>query len=119
LRENLRDLLKEDSGGVVFTTIQKILVEKGKAPEKFSMRENIVVIADEANISEYNLITGWRRASGTPCPTPRSSGSPAHPSTRRMPTPAPSLASPSPFTVTGDEYAFYEALAQNQSAVEI
>src|SRR5881227_4035238 len=57
--EHLRKLLNVASGGVVFTTIQKFMFEdkSGKAPE-LSKRRNIVVIADEAHRSQYDLIDG-------------------------------------------------------------
>jgi type I restriction enzyme R subunit len=57
-RKDMRELLKVGSGGVVFTTLQKFLVEKGTKPEPLSTRENIVVIADEAHRSQYDLIDG-------------------------------------------------------------
>jgi type I site-specific restriction-modification system R (restriction) subunit len=55
----LRTLLNVASGGVVFTTIQKFMPEEkgGKAPE-LSKRRNIIVIADEAHRSQYDLIDG-------------------------------------------------------------
>jgi type I restriction enzyme R subunit len=60
--EHLRKLLNVVSGGVVFTTIQKFTPEEkgGKAPE-LSNRRNIVVIADEAHRSQYDLIDGLAR----------------------------------------------------------
>src|SRR5437660_1861428 len=60
--EHLRKLLNVASGGVVFTTIQKFMPEAkgGKAPE-ISKRRNIVVIADEAHRSQYDLIDGLAR----------------------------------------------------------
>jgi type I restriction enzyme R subunit len=57
-REHMRELLKVSSGGVVFTTIQKFLVEKGSKPPPISERENVVVIADEAHRSQYDLVDG-------------------------------------------------------------
>lgn len=60
-REQLRDLLKVASGGVVFTTIQKFLPEKGENVPALSDRQNIVVIADEAHRSQYDLIDGLAR----------------------------------------------------------
>ena len=60
-REQLRDLLKVGSGGVVFTTIQKFLPEKGEKLPPVSIRQNIVVIADEAHRSQYDLIDGLAR----------------------------------------------------------
>ncbi len=60
--EHLRKLLNVASGGVVFTTIQKFMPEEkgGKAPE-LSKRRNIIVIADEAHRSQYDLIDGLAR----------------------------------------------------------
>jgi len=60
--ENLRTLLKVASGGVVFTTIQKFSPEtKGERMALLSDRQNIVVIADEAHRSQYDLIDGLAR----------------------------------------------------------
>ncbi len=60
-RESLRELLAVASGGVVFTTIQKFLPEKGEKMPCLSQRRNIVVIADEAHRSQYDLIDGLAR----------------------------------------------------------
>lgn len=61
-REHLRALLKVVSGGVVFTTIQKFMPdEKGDKMPLLSDRRNIVVIADEAHRSQYDLIDGLAR----------------------------------------------------------
>lgn len=60
-REHLRRLLTVASGGVVFTTIQKFLPEKGEAAPALSDRRNVVVIADEAHRSQYDLIDGLAR----------------------------------------------------------
>ena len=61
-RANLRDLLLVASGGVVFTTIQKFMPEeKGDRMACLSDRRNIVVIADEAHRSQYDLIDGLAR----------------------------------------------------------
>ncbi len=60
-RDELRQLLHVASGGVVFTTIQKFLPEKGEAMPCLSQRQNIVVIADEAHRSQYDLIDGLAR----------------------------------------------------------
>ena len=60
--EHLRTLLRVASGGVVFTTIQKFIPEdKGGAMALLSPRRNIVVIADEAHRSQYDLIDGLAR----------------------------------------------------------
>ncbi|MEI7681760.1 MAG: type I restriction endonuclease subunit R [Betaproteobacteria bacterium] len=60
-RDALRELLAVASGGVVFTTIQKFLPEKGERMPALSDRRNIVVIADEAHRSQYDLIDGLAR----------------------------------------------------------
>lgn len=60
-REKLRELLAVASGGVVFTTIQKFLAEKGEKMPCLSERRNIIVIADEAHRSQYDLIDGLAR----------------------------------------------------------
>lgn len=54
-REDLKDLLRVSSGGVVFTTIQKFQPEEGNIYETLSTRENIVVIADEAHRTQYGF----------------------------------------------------------------
>lgn len=54
-RENLKDLLKVASGGIVFTTIQKFQPEEGNVYETLSERTNIVVIADEAHRTQYGF----------------------------------------------------------------
>ncbi|MFN7865862.1 MAG: type I restriction endonuclease subunit R [Planctomyces sp.] len=60
-RDHLRELLKVASGGVIFTTIQKFMPEKGEKMPSLSERRNIVVIADEAHRSQYDLIDGLAR----------------------------------------------------------
>ncbi len=64
-REHLRGLLRVASGGVVFTTIQKFMPpkngESGEQMPALSERRNIIVIADEAHRSQYDLIDGLAR----------------------------------------------------------
>src|SRR5215204_5657753 len=61
-RVDLRQKLTVDTGGVVFTTIQKFLpLEKGDQYPVLSERRNIVVIADEAHRGQYELIDGFAR----------------------------------------------------------
>ena len=61
-RADLRDKLTVESGGVVFTTIQKFFPEeKGDRHPSLSERRNIVVIADEAHRSQYDFIDGYAR----------------------------------------------------------
>jgi type I restriction enzyme R subunit len=61
-RADLREKLRVEAGGVVFTTIQKFLPEeKGDRYPVLSTRRNIVVIADEAHRSQYDFIDGFAR----------------------------------------------------------
>src|SRR3989442_258693 len=61
-RADLRGKLSVASGGVVLTTIEKFLPEeKGDRHPVLSERRNIVVIADEAHRSQYDLIDGLAR----------------------------------------------------------
>jgi type I restriction enzyme R subunit len=61
-RGDLREKLQVESGGVVFTTIQKFFPEeKGDRHPVLSERRNIVVIADEAHRSQYDFIDGFAR----------------------------------------------------------
>ncbi len=61
-RADLRGKLSVESGGVVFTTIQKFFPdEKGDTHPALSQRRNIVVIADEAHRSQYDFIDGFAR----------------------------------------------------------
>jgi type I restriction enzyme R subunit len=61
-REDLQTKLRVQSGGIVFTTIQKFFPEekRGVYP-MLSDRRNIVVIADEAHRSQYDFIDGFAR----------------------------------------------------------
>ena len=61
-REDLRNKLSVESGGVIFTTIQKFFPEeKGDRHPVLSDRRNIVVIADEAHRSQYDFLDGFAR----------------------------------------------------------
>jgi len=72
-RADLRDKLRTEGGGVIFTTIQKFFPEPGgdlPAPGEarqtgqhsiLSDRRNIVVLADEAHRSQYDFIDGFAR----------------------------------------------------------
>ena len=61
-RADLRARLAVESGGLVFTTIQKFFPEeKGDEHPLLSERRNIVVIADEAHRSQYDFIDGYAR----------------------------------------------------------
>ena len=55
-RDDLKELLKVASGGIVFTTIQKFLPQDGRTIyDQLSERRNIVVIADEAHRTQYGF----------------------------------------------------------------
>jgi len=62
-RAHLQELLqKQESGGIIFTTIQKFFPEtKGNQYPVLSTRRNILVIADEAHRSQYDFIDGFAR----------------------------------------------------------
>jgi type I restriction enzyme R subunit len=66
-REHLRELLRtKASGGIVFSTMQKfgLTKEDREANRSFPLlsdRHNIVVVADEAHRTQYDLIDGFAR----------------------------------------------------------
>ena len=55
-RAEVRDLLTVDSGGIVFTTVQKFSPENDETLySEISDRSNIIILADEAHRSQYGL----------------------------------------------------------------
>jgi len=55
-REHLRELLRRESGGVIFSTVQKFFPDRGQENHPLlSDRHNIVFIADEAHRSQYGF----------------------------------------------------------------
>lgn len=61
-REHLKELLAVQAGGIVFTTIQKFLPdEKGAKFPLLTDRRNVIVIADEAHRSQYDMIDGFAK----------------------------------------------------------
>ncbi len=55
-RDQIKELLKRSSGGIIFTTIQKFFPEQGKEDyPTLSDRKNIIVIADEAHRTQYGF----------------------------------------------------------------
>lgn len=56
-REELRKMLAErESGGIIFTTVQKFTTQNGEdAHPALNDRQNIVVISDEAHRSQYGM----------------------------------------------------------------
>ena len=59
-REDLKTRLSRQSGGVVFTTLQKF----GELAEPLTERSNVVVIADEAHRSQYGFQARLDKKSG-------------------------------------------------------
>ena len=59
-RKELKELLKVNAGGIIFTTIQKF--EEGT--DVLSDRKNIIFIADEAHRSQYGLTAKFNRKTG-------------------------------------------------------
>lgn len=66
-REHIRELLgRRASGGIIFSTMQKFGLSKadrdaGRTFPRLSDRRNVVVIADEAHRTQYDLIDGLAR----------------------------------------------------------
>lgn len=60
-RDHLQELLRRDSGGIIFTTNAKFFPEMGNDFPELSDRNNIVVMADEAHRSQYNFIDGFAK----------------------------------------------------------
>ena len=55
-RAQVRELLTVDSGGIVFTTVQKFSPENNETSySEISKRSNIIVLADEAHRSQYGF----------------------------------------------------------------
>lgn len=54
-REEIKQLLKVQSGGIIFTTIQKFQPEDGNVYDTLSSRDNIIVLADEAHRTQYGF----------------------------------------------------------------
>lgn len=54
-REQIKELLKVASGGVIFSTIQKFQPNEGNVYEQLSDRRNVIVIADEAHRTQYGF----------------------------------------------------------------
>lgn len=66
--EELRSLLKTEGSEVIFTTIEKFALKRGRdgkvtelAHPVLSARSNIIVIADEAHRSQYGFLSGFAR----------------------------------------------------------
>jgi type I restriction enzyme R subunit len=61
-RTQMRSLLARESGGIIFTTLQKFAPEeKGDVHPVLTDRRNVIVIADEAHRSQYDFLDGYAR----------------------------------------------------------
>ncbi|TDN97296.1 type I restriction endonuclease subunit R [Halomonas ventosae] len=111
-RDELRRLLAErESGGIVFTTVQKFaLLEEEAGHPILNDRHNIVVISDEAHCSQYGLKAtlkqdgsyrfGYAKHMRDALPNASFSASPARPWPARTRTPARCSAITSPSTTS-------------------
>ncbi|BBJ27432.1 type I restriction endonuclease subunit R [Athalassotoga saccharophila] len=63
-RQHLKELLKVNAGGVVFTTIHKFWPDEGNVYETLSNRDNIIVIVDEAHRTQYGFKAKVDKESG-------------------------------------------------------
>ncbi len=64
-RDDLRQRLDRSSGGVIFTTVQKFVPEKGEERMPvLTSRRNVIVIADEAHRSQYGFDARLNRETG-------------------------------------------------------
>jgi type I restriction enzyme R subunit len=63
-REHLKELLKVDAGGIVFSTIHKFWPDDGNIYETLSERDNIIVIVDEAHRTQYGFKAKVDKATG-------------------------------------------------------
>lgn len=54
-KEQLKEFLNVNSGGIIFSTIQKFAPKTGELIEVISTRKDIYIIADEAHRSQYGL----------------------------------------------------------------
>lgn len=63
-REHIKELLKVDAGGIVFSTIHKFWPDEGNIYETLSERDNIIVIVDEAHRTQYGFKAKLDKESG-------------------------------------------------------
>ncbi|WP_282035008.1 type I restriction endonuclease subunit R [Metabacillus indicus] len=55
-KAHLKELLKVESGGIIFTTMQKFAPDEGEETiETLTDRKNVIVMADEAHRSQYGF----------------------------------------------------------------
>lgn len=59
-RKELKELLSVESGGIVFTTMQKFEPEEGKVTmDALTERRNVIVMADEAHRTQYGFSASY------------------------------------------------------------
>jgi type I restriction enzyme R subunit len=97
-RERCANAGRGERRGGVYDNPEVFFAEKGDRMPALTPRRNIIVIADEAHRSQYDLIDGSRATCAMRCRMPRSLVSLERPSRRRMPTRGRSLATTSAFT---------------------
>ncbi|WP_203289385.1 type I restriction endonuclease subunit R [Metabacillus sp. cB07] len=62
-RSDLKELLSVESGGIIFTTMQKFAPEEGSNKmEALTQRRNVIVMADEAHRSQYGFQAQMQRS---------------------------------------------------------
>jgi type I restriction enzyme, R subunit len=62
-RSDLKQLLSVESGGIIFTTMQKFSPEEGSnTMEALTERKNVIVMADEAHRSQYGFQAQMQRS---------------------------------------------------------
>ncbi|MGD0992892.1 MAG: type I restriction endonuclease subunit R [Gemmatimonadales bacterium] len=72
---HLRDLVRTEAGGVIFTTIEKFQIGADEMEHPvLSTRSNIIVIADEAHRSQYGFQSGYARYLAEALPNARRIG---------------------------------------------
>lgn len=54
-RDDLKQLLSVQAGGIVFTTMQKFSADEGTTMSTLTDRRNVIVMADEAHRSQYGF----------------------------------------------------------------
>lgn len=63
--KHLKELLSVESGGIIFTTMQKFEPEEGQSSmEALTERKNVIVIADEAHRTQYGFKAKLDETSG-------------------------------------------------------
>ncbi|EUJ35270.1 type I restriction endonuclease subunit R [Brochothrix thermosphacta] len=64
-RNDLRELLSVNAGGVIFSTMQKFSPESGNQMDVLTDRRNVIVMADEDHRSQYGFSADIKESDGT------------------------------------------------------